>query len=597
MMENSRNESATSAGKILPRLFIFVIVVIFMTNLGALVDKILHPEIEYFDEEHLIVGFFTGLMTLVMFGGLAVYARRMEKALSRYSKSSVKKKNTEDKYQKLFENSRDIIFISSPSGRFLEINPAGAKILGYSSVDELKKINLSKELYFSPADREKYKKMIESQGYLEDCEIFMRKKSGEKVIVTVSAEVVYDSNGNITSYSGIMRDVTRQKEMEKQLLQTQRMESFGNMAGGIAHDLNNNLTTIQGYQEMSMAEAAAGSSLWDYLDEIRIAVDQASDLSNQLLMFSQYHPVDMMPMDLNNLVASLVGRLDQIAGEGVTVSTEFVDGISIINGNGQNIEQTILNLAKNAKAAMPDGGNLIMKTEIVKIDHEYANSHPGSYPGEFCCLSVSDTGTGMDEQTRQRIFEPFFTTSGEFGRNVGLGLSVAYGVVTQHDGWVSVTSSPGKGSTFQLFFPLSSEKTLPETVNIDNEDLRGHGEKILLVEDDEAVRRLTEKLLEKNGYVVIGAGDASTAFDAFAREKGEFELIFSDVALPGENGVKLVEHLHSYKPGLPVLLVSGYTDVIADWRFVQEKGYRFMQKPYVLPNLLLTLRELLEAKN
>ncbi|MFA5808784.1 MAG: ATP-binding protein [Thermoleophilia bacterium] len=568
-----------------------------MTNLGALVDKVFHPEIEYFDEEHLMVGFFTGLMTMILFGGLAFYARSLEKALAKYKKAKLARQQSDDKYRHLFETSKDIIFISSPSGRFLDINPAGAELLGYSSVDELKKINLAQDLYYSPVDREKYKKQIESQGYLKDCEIIMRKKSGEKVIVSVSAEVVRDKDGTVTSYWGMMRDITRQKDMEKQLLQTQRMESVGNMAGGIAHDFNNNLTTIRGYEEMAMAEAPAGSVLRDYLDEIRTAADQASDLTGQLLMFSQYHPVDMMPMDVNKLVANLVGRIDQIAGEGVTVSTDLIEGMSIVKGNGQNIEQTIINMVKNAKTAMPDGGHILVKTENVKIDHANASEHPGSYPGEFCCVSVTDTGIGMDDETRERIFEPFFTTSVEIGRSAGLGLSVAYGVVTQHDGWVDVTSSPGEGSTFQLFFPMSSEKVLPETVSVESEDLRGHGEKILLVEDDEAVRKLTERMLEQNGYVVMGAGDANTAFDVFAREKGEFELIFSDVALPGENGVKLVEHLHSYKPGLPVLLVSGYTDVIGDWRFVQEKGYRFLQKPYVLPNLLQTLRELLESQN
>ncbi|MFA6002353.1 MAG: ATP-binding protein, partial [Thermoleophilia bacterium] len=348
---------------------------------------------------------------------------------------------------------------------------------------------------------------------------------------------------------------------------------------------------------MALAETPAGSVLRDYLDEIRIAADQASDLTGQLLMFSQYHPMDMTPMDVNKIIGDLVGRIDQIAGEGVTVSTDLIDAVTIVNGNSQNIEQTIINLVKNAKEAMPDGGRLLVKTENVKIDHAYANAHPGSYPGDFCCISVADTGVGMDEQTRERIFEPFFTTSGNFGHSVGLGLSVAYGVVIQHDGWVEVSSAPGEGSTFKLFFPLSSEKVLPEPLSGETEDLRGHGEKILLVEDDEAVRKLTERMLEQNGYVVMSVGDANTAFDVFAREKGEFELIFSDVALPGENGVKLVEHLHSYKPGLPVLLVSGYTDVIADWRFVQEKGYRFLQKPYVLPNLLHTLRELLESQN
>jgi len=596
-MDTSGNDSGIASGRIMPRLFLLLVAVVLMTNLGALVDKVFHPEIEYFDEEHLMVGFFTGLMTMILFGGLAFYARSLEKALAKYKKAKLARQQSDDKYRHLFETSKDIIFISSPSGRFLDINPAGAELLGYSSVDELKKINLAQDLYYSPVDREKYKKQIESQGYLKDCEIIMRKKSGEKVIVSVSAEVVRDKDGTVTSYWGMMRDITRQKDMEKQLLQTQRMESVGNMAGGIAHDFNNNLTTIRGYEEMAMAEAPAGSVLRDYLDEIRTAADQASDLTGQLLMFSQYHPVDMMPMDVNKLVANLVGRIDQIAGEGVTVSTDLIEGMSIVKGNGQNIEQTIINMVKNAKTAMPDGGHILVKTENVKIDHANASEHPGSYPGEFCCVSVTDTGIGMDDETRERIFEPFFTTSVEIGRSAGLGLSVAYGVVTQHDGWVDVTSSPGEGSTFQLFFPMSSEKVLPETVSVESEDLRGHGEKILLVEDDEAVRKLTERMLEQNGYVVMGAGDANTAFDVFAREKGEFELIFSDVALPGENGVKLVEHLHSYKPGLPVLLVSGYTDVIGDWRFVQEKGYRFLQKPYVLPNLLQTLRELLESQN
>jgi CheY-like chemotaxis protein len=264
-----------------------------------------------------------------------------------------------------------------------------------------------------------------------------------------------------------------------------------------------------------------------------------------------------------------------------------------IQGDAGNIDQIIMNLALNARDAIPDGGEITITTDNIRIKSDPSTRVEQEHIGEFICLTVSDTGTGVDEDTLQRIFDPFFTTKQE-GEGTGLGLSVVYGIVKQHDGWITVNSTPGKGSIFNVYFPATHKPISTESQSpVSHSDLQGHGERILLVEDDNMVRDLSRKILKKNGYEVFEATNFLEAKEIFKREQGEFDLLFSDVVLPKGKGVQLADDCLSENPAIHILLSSGYTDRKSQWKTIQKKGYKFLPKPYSLDELLQNVKKVL----
>ncbi|MHB9112393.1 MAG: hybrid sensor histidine kinase/response regulator [Thermoleophilia bacterium] len=573
------------------RVLTFIFVVVLMANLGALVDAVVHPEIGYFDEEHLIVGSITALFTAGLFGAMVFYARRLEKTVKQMKLIEQSQSDSEKKYRELFEKSKDVIFVSTPEGFFADINPAGVELFGFNSREEMLDIKTS-DLYPDENDREKHRRALEEKGFFRDYEINMRRKDGSEVIVAVTAKVERDERGIITSYHGTMRDITSQKHMEQQLLQSQKMESIGRLAGGIAHDFNNYLTTLQGYIDLVIKEHPEDSTLLNNLQEARKASDNAADLTGQLLLFSRHQPLNMRPVNLNRTVKGLHNMIQRLTGDKVKVVESLADDLKMVHGDTGNLSQAIVNLALNSASYMPDGGKITIITCNGVVGPYYMKNHPEARAGEFVTLSVSDSGQGLDNQTLAHVFEPFYEAKG--GKSDGLGLSAVYGIIMQHDGWIDVDSIPGTGTTFTIFLPATAiEEGTEETGATDVDDYRSVGERILLVEDDDAVRHITEKMLRESGYVVVGARDAAEAFARFASERGDFQLVLSDIVLPGENGLTLVENLKSHKPELAVLLSSGYADTAVDWSVVQSRGYRFLQKPYVMPELLKTVRELL----
>ncbi|MBI5869339.1 MAG: PAS domain S-box protein [Actinobacteria bacterium] len=582
---------AAEKSRILIRVVIFIFVVVLMGNLGALVDAVTHPDIEYFDEEHIIVGGITALIAAVLFGAMALYARRLEKTVSKLRRIEIASNESEKKYRDLFEKSKDVIFISTPAGFFTDINPAGVKLFGFNSREEMLHIKTS-DLYPREEDRETQRRALEESGFLKDQEIIMRRKDGTEVIVTVTAEVVKDENGGVTAFHGTIHDITEQKHMEQQLLQSQKMDSVGRLAGGIAHDYNNYLTTIQGYIDLAINEHAEDSVLVNNLREARAASESAADLTSQLLLFSRHQPVNMRPVNLNKTVRGVEGMIKRLIGDNVTLVESLSDDLKMVHGDMGTLSQAIVNLALNSGSYIQDGGEITITTCNGVVGPEYMSDHPEARAGEFVTLSVSDSGQGMDSLTLAHVFEPFYAAKG--GKTEGLGLSAVYGIIMHHDGWIDVDSIPGMGTTFTIFLPASAiEETAEETFDSGTDDYSSLGERILLVEDDDAVRHITEKMLRESGYEVIGAHDAAEAFARFASEKGDFQLVLSDIVLPGENGLTLVENLKSHKPELAVLLSSGYADTAVDWSVVQSRGYRFLQKPYVMPELLRAVRELL----
>jgi len=592
MMENMhQQEPKREIGSMASRIIVFILVVLFMGNLGAIVDYLMRPDLEYLDDEHVIVGGFTAIMTMLLVGALALYAGRQEKLAKKYRTAEEAALESETKFRELFDSSRDVIFITTPEGFFTEINPAGVELFGFNTREEMLHIRTS-DLYPGKDDRERHRQALEERGFFKDYEINMRRHGGSEVIVAVTAEVVRDDRGVITSYRGMMRDITSRKHMEQQLLQSQKMESIGRLAGGIAHDFNNYLTTLQGYIDLVIKEHPEDSTLLNNLQEARKASDNAADLTGQLLLFSRHQPLNMRPVNLNRTVKGLHNMIQRLTGDKVKVVRSLSDELKMVHGDTGNLSQVIVNLALNSGSYMPDGGEITITTCNGVVGPDYMKNHPEARAGDFVTLSVSDSGQGMDSHTLAHVFEPFFEAKGK--KTDGLGLSAVYGIVMQHDGWIDVDSIPGMGTTFTIYLPATAivEKT-DETGVSDVDDYSSAGERILLVEDDDAVRDITEKMLRESGYEVVGAHDAAEAFARFASERGDFQLVLSDIVLPGDDGLTLVENLKSHKPELAVLLSSGYADTAVDWSMVQARGYRFLQKPYVMPELLKAVRELL----
>jgi two-component system, cell cycle sensor histidine kinase and response regulator CckA len=369
------------------------------------------------------------------------------------------------------------------------------------------------------------------------------------------------------------------------------MEAVGRLAGGIAHDFNNLLTVIRGDCELALAEVHGNDPVRFSLSQIRKASARASELTRRLMLFGRQKPMAPVRLDLNTLVADMLQMLDRLIGEDIAATIETEPGLMPVYADKAGIEQVIMNLVLNARDAMPDGGMLTIRAE---------NADGQPRPGEFVRLSVSDTGIGIDRGALPYIFDPFYTGK-EIGKGTGLGLSTAYGIVEQHGGWIAVESEPGKGSTFSVYLEAGERAVDGEAeaaaayagsvgAGAAVETLYA-GARILLVEDEEVVSSFVARTLEKNGYEVVSAPGAEEALKLFEREKGEFNLVFTDVVLPDMSGIQLVERLHEIRPGLPVLVTSGYTDRKSQWPVIQERGYRFLEKPYDLPDLLNAVRE------
>ncbi|MHB1390349.1 MAG: hybrid sensor histidine kinase/response regulator [Thermoleophilia bacterium] len=572
--------------------------VLSMSSLVAIVDVILDPHAAYINEMHLIVGIFTGVMVTLLLAILALHSSRLEKAISRQQADAEALTRSEEKYRSLFEGSMDAIFIRSLDGDFTDINPAGVKMLGFGSREEMLGIDTAHELCVNHDIWVRHQRLLEREGVVENFEIELRRKDGSSIIVMENSTAVRDSDGRITSYRGSLRDVTRQKQMEAELQQVQKMESIGRMAGGIAHDFNNYLTTICGQTDLALEHVVDDGPVRDSLRAIAAAAEKATGLTSEMMLFSRSQPLNLQVVELNATIARVREMLVNNYGSRAGFVLEPAPDPVLVEADAGNIERVIFNLASHACETVPAGGEVTIAIREKHIDEKYSLSHPEAYPGEFARVSITDNGNGMDTETVSRIFEPFV----DVGRGDGtsMALAVAYGIVMQHGGWIEVDSMPDFGTTYHLYVPASSREAVKAAKGgevLTDGDFHGNGERILLVEDEEAVRTTIARMLHNNGYNVLTAADARQAFDIFVSEAGNIQLVFSDVGLPGESGVALVEHLRSHKRMLPVILSSGFTDRDEDLQIIREKDYRFLQKPFALPDLLRMVRDLLQASS
>jgi two-component system, cell cycle sensor histidine kinase and response regulator CckA len=506
-------------------------------------------------------------------------------------------RKSEEKYRSLVDGANEGILVTQ-DGMLKFVNHRAAEFSGYPEPELMTKPFPG---FIYPDDRvmvlDYYMKRMKGDPAPASYEFRLLTAGGSAKWVAINT-VVIDWNGRPAALS-FLTDIAERKYLEKekekllsQLLQAQKMEAIGTLAGGVAHDFNNLLSAISGYASLAMAKVAESDPLHRDLTQVSNAATKAAGVVRQLLLFSRKHPMQLVPVNLNNTVKALVKMLDRVIGENIAIKLDVGNELWPIQADEGSIEQVIMNLAVNARDAMPDGGELLIKTENTTVDPEYCHRISAGRPGRFVCLSIADTGTGMDELVQEHIFEPFFTTKAA-GKGTGLGLSVVLGIVQQHEGWIEVHSESGKGSTFMVYLPCSSVKAEQKNREpVPVSALRGNGERIMVVEDHEEVRFLAKEILTANGYSVFTASCAKEALALFEKENGKFDLVFTDVGLPDKSGVWLVDEL--LKRGkIAVLFCSGYTDEKSNWDYIKNKNMRFLRKPYSIPDLLAAVKEVL----
>jgi two-component system cell cycle sensor histidine kinase/response regulator CckA len=417
-------------------------------------------------------------------------------------------------------------------------------------------------------------------------------RSGSEFPVDLAITVV--RFGGKVAFSGFIRDITERKSLEDQFRQSQKMEGIGRLAGGIAHDFNNLLTAILGYAELMKAQLPDDEDLRSSLHEIHTAGERAAALTRQLLAFSRKQLLQPRILDLNAVVSEVERLLRRLIGEDVELTTRLDHNLGSVKADPGQLEQVIMNLAVNARDAMPDGGTLMIETVNAVLDSSFVRANPGARSGEYAVLIITDTGTGMNEEVRSHIFEPFFTTK-EQGKGTGLGLATAYGIVKQSDGYITVDSEPGRGTTFRMYFPRAAGAASASGLG-ERSALSPRGtETILMVEDEPGVRRLSRTILEAQGYTVLEAASGDEALIVARSHVEEIHLVATDVVMPGMSGPALWDRLHAVHPQARVLFISGYTDDAIASHGVLESGIAFLQKPFTPFALAQKVREVLDA--
>jgi len=489
----------------------------------------------------------------------------------------------------IIQDAMDGFYFIDAQGRILEVNEAYCRMTGYSR-EELLQMSIADLALDETSDQIQGSIANRMQNGFERFERRQRCKDGHVAEIEISPGLI---PGDPPRLFGFARDVTERKHLEQQFRQAQKMEAVGQLAGGVAHDFNNILAAILMRLELLKEETGLSDSVRADLNELTAESERAAALTRQLLAFSRRQIFVVKPVDLDVLIRDLFKMLRRLIRENVALDWVCKSPLPLLNADPGMVEQVIMNLCVNARDAMPDGGRITIDAQPVVIRENTAENHPNnpeSRPGSYVCLSITDTGCGMDEGVLQHIFEPFFTTK-EVGRGTGLGLSTVYGIVKQHQGWIEVESVVGEGTSFHVYFPTlaavnggaQNDQTIPAP--------EGGGETILVVEDEPSVRRLVCMTLERHGYKVLQASNGPEALGIWKQCRANIDLLFTDVVMPeGTNGCELADTFRKDKPELKIILTSGFTEHLSGLNNQPGRSYSVLPKPYVSSALLAVIR-------
>ncbi len=566
--------------------------IIFSDNLAALIAR---------DDAQLVfISSLKGVMFVVVTGGLLyVLLRRQLMELVTLNRNL---NSTRIRLQAVLDSAPIAIMALDPQGNVIVWNNGAERIFGWKSEEAVGKF-----LPYLRKDETSQFEIIRDQiiqgKSLHNVEIRRHNRDGQEVELSISVAPYRDEDGKIAGILAIGEDITQTRNLKieneklsRQFYQAQKMESIGQLAGGIAHDFNNLLVPIMGYAQMTRSKIKEDRHLDAYLAQIEKAAERASNLTRQILAYSRQQVLEMKSVDLNTLIGEYQNMLTRIIGE--TIKLDFIQhgNLKSVLADAGQIEQVLLNLVVNARDAMPDGGKLIIETDMVTLDEAYCNDHDGVKPGDYCLLAVSDTGMGMGKDEIGKIFDPFYTTK-EKGQGTGLGLATVFGIVRQHNGHIWVYSEAGQGSTFKIYLPVSQNELDTDTEETEyTGTMEGH-ETILVAEDDVAVREVVLNNLMEYGYNVLEASSGKDALSIVTELDGKIDILLTDVILPKMNGKELYSKISEKYPAIPVLFMSGYTNNVIAHHGVLDAGVNFIQKPFRSEDLLRRLRQVLQSSN
>jgi PAS domain S-box-containing protein len=551
------------------------------------------PMLHHDEEESFRLQLATrGLLGLVLL--FDVYAVYQQLQIHRIRRQLLER---EELFKLISENAVDMIAVVDASGRRVYNSPAYERILGYpaeylrdtSPLEQIHPDDLPAVLNAANEARR--------SGVGRRIEYRMRRKDGEWIVLESTASAVRNAAGTVEKLVIVNRDISERRRLEEQLRQSQKMDAIGRLSGGVAHDFNNLLGVIIGYTEVLQDQIKEGDTLRVCVDQVLEAGKRAASLTRQLLAFSRQQVLEPKVLLLNTVVSDMEKMLRRLIGEDVELTTELDPKLGKVRADQGQIEQVIMNLAVNARDAMPEGGKLSIETSNVEMDEVLVRRYAYPVqPGAYILLTVTDTGTGMDNATKLRVFEPFFTTK-EKDKGTGLGLSTVYGVVKQSGGYVDVDSTLGKGTTFRIHLPrILQDVDVDGTQTIPLAALHGK-ETILLVEDEKSLRTLTRHLLERYGYVVLEAANGAEALTTSRQNTGTIHLLLTDIVMPGISGRALAQKLSKERADMKIVYMSGYTGQTIGGQTFLSPGAFFLQKPFTRENLAQKIREALEVSN
>jgi len=512
-------------------------------------------------------------------------------------------RESETRYRRIFETSVVGFFQSTPGGRFIIVNPAFAQMLGYASPEDLVAsiTDIATQYYADPEDRRHYQELLEKQGYVENFEFMAQRRDGSRIWVSNTTRAYYEAD-QIVRYEGIVINVNDRKRSEEereklktQLFQAQKLESVGRLAGGVAHDFNNMLGVILGRLELILMELPPDSPHYADMEEIQKAAKRSADLTRQLLAFARKQTIVPKVLDLNDTVEGMLKMLRRLIGEDVDLLWKPSANLWTVKMDATQVDQILANLCVNARDAISGGGYVTIETANCTLDEAYCAVNVGAVPGEYVLLAVSDNGGGMDSTTLENLFEPFFTTKG-IGEGAGLGLATVYGIIQQNEGFIHVDSEPGEGTTFKIYLPRYEGKPCNAPSSETGESPMGHGETILLVEDDASILSLGKIMLERMGYRVLTAENPDQALVAAKAHAGAIHLLATDVVMPKMSGKELAQQIMLLYPEIRVLFMSGYTANVIAHRGILEAKVHFIQKPFSMKALALQVHRALQEK-